>query len=81
MYRRLWLQLDAELKKVISFYLQIKLHFLLLQTMNFKLTQEAIISINEKYSKRIQELANTEWELSSNSCGCSGDCGSNWMRS
>lgn len=49
--------------------------------MNFKLSQKAVISINAKYSKKIQELANTKWEVSTNSCGCTGDCGSNWMRS
>ena len=49
--------------------------------MNFKLSQKAVISSNTKYSKKIQELANTKWEVSANSCGCTGDCGSNWMRS
>jgi len=49
--------------------------------MNFKLSQKAVISINTKYSKKIQELANTKWEVSANNCGCTGDCGSNWMRS
>lgn len=48
--------------------------------MNFKLSQKAVTSIHVKYSKKIQELANTKWEVSANSCGCTGDCGSNWMR-
>lgn len=30
--------------------------------MNFKLSQKAVISINTKYSKKIQELANTKWK-------------------
>ena len=29
--------------------------------MNFKLSQKAVISINAKYSKKIQELANTKY--------------------
>lgn len=58
-----------------------KLNYLLLQVMNFKLSQKAIASINEKYSEKIQKLASIQWHLSTNSCGCSGDCGSNWMRS
>lgn len=49
--------------------------------MNFKLSQNTIISINEKYSEKIQKLEKLKWELSANSCGCTGDCGSNWMQS
>lgn len=49
--------------------------------MNFKLSQKTINSINTKYSKKIQELVNTKWEAFANSCGCSEDCGSNWMQS
>ena len=47
--------------------------------MNFKLTN--LSSINEKYGKTMKLLQNTTWEICANSCGCSGDCGSNWMRS
>lgn len=49
--------------------------------MNFKLSQSAVTSINEKYGEKIQELTKTEWKVSANSCGCTGDCGSNWMQS
>ena len=46
--------------------------------MNFKLTN--LSSINEKYGKTMKLLQDTTWEICANSCGCSGDCGSNWMR-
>lgn len=49
--------------------------------MNFKLSSEAVTSINRKYGKTIAKVAGKTWTVSANSCGCSGDCGSNWMRS
>ena len=47
--------------------------------MNFKLTN--LSSINKKYGKTMKLLQDTTLEICANSCGCSGDCGSNWMRS
>ena len=52
---------------------------LILKEMNFKLTNLA--AINEKYGRTMEQLKDTTWEVCTNSCGCSGDCGSNWMRS
>ena len=46
--------------------------------MYFKLENLSIIE--EKYGKEMKQLENTVWEVCANSCGCSGDCGSNWMR-
>ena len=31
--------------------------------------------------KTMEQLKGSIWEVCANSCGCSGDCGSNWMRS
>ncbi|MDR1459017.1 MAG: hypothetical protein LBI60_02245 [Bacteroidales bacterium] len=45
----------------------------------FRLTN--LSAIQEKYGKTIEQLNETVWEISTNCCGCSGDCGSNWMRS
>lgn len=47
--------------------------------MDFKLTNLPII--NELYGKTMEMLKSTTWEICANSCGCSGDCGSNWMQS
>lgn len=47
--------------------------------MNFKLSNLSVI--NEKYDRIIELLKDTTWEICSNSCGCPGDCGSNWMQS
>ena len=47
--------------------------------MNFKLTN--LSAINQKYGKTMEQLKGSIWEVCANSCGCSGDCGSNWMRS
>lgn len=47
--------------------------------MNFKLTN--LSAINEKYGRTMEQLKDTTWEICANSCGCTGDCGSNWMRS
>ena len=52
---------------------------LILKEMNFKLTNLA--AINEKYGRTMEQLQDTTWEVCTNSCGCSGDCGSNWIRS
>lgn len=46
--------------------------------MYFKLTN--LSTIMEKYGKMMEQLKDSKWEVVANSCGCSGDCGSNWMR-
>ena len=45
----------------------------------FKLTN--IDAINQMYGKKMAKMNETTWHVSANCCGCSGDCGSNWMRS
>ncbi|MCS2261842.1 hypothetical protein NXV46_12315 [Bacteroides thetaiotaomicron] len=47
--------------------------------MNFKLTN--LSAIQQKYGKTMEMLKDTTWGICANSCGCSGDCGSNWMQS
>ena len=47
--------------------------------MNFKLAN--LSTINQKYGKTIEQMKDAAWEIYANSCGCSGDCGSNWMQS
>ncbi|WP_294080902.1 hypothetical protein [Proteiniphilum sp. UBA5384] len=47
----------------------------------FKLSRETVSSINEKYSETMKSIEGKEWRINTNRCGCSGDCGSNWMRS
>ena len=47
--------------------------------MNFKLAN--LSTINQKYGKTIEQMKDATWEIYANSCGCSGDCGSNWMQS
>ena len=47
--------------------------------MNFKLAN--LSTINQKYGKTIEQMQDATWEIYANSCGCSGDCGSNWMQS
>lgn len=47
--------------------------------MNFKLTN--IETINQMYGKKMVKLTGETWQVSAKCCGCTGDCGSNWMRS
>ncbi|WP_300796340.1 hypothetical protein [uncultured Bacteroides sp.] len=47
--------------------------------MDFKLTN--LSAISKKYGKTMEQMKSTTWEVYANSCGCSGDCGSNWMQS
>lgn len=47
--------------------------------MLFKLTNLSVIT--QKYSEVMEQLKDTTWDICANSCGCSGDCGSNWMQS
>lgn len=47
--------------------------------MSFKLKNLSVIT--EMYGKTMQQLEDTTWEVCANSCGCSGDCGTNWMQS
>lgn len=46
--------------------------------MIFKLSN--LSNLNDIYGKTMEQLNDTTWSISANSCGCSGDCGSNWMR-
>lgn len=47
--------------------------------MNFKLTN--LEALNQLYGKKMAKLGEENWMVGSKCCGCSGDCGSNWMRS
>ncbi|MCD7963274.1 MAG: hypothetical protein LUF90_06955 [Rikenellaceae bacterium] len=47
----------------------------------FNLSSEAFSLLTEKFSKEISKLEKFKWEVDILCCGCSGDCGSNWMRS
>ena len=47
--------------------------------MNFKLSN--VEAINQMYGKKMAKLSEENWQVSAKCCGCSGDCGSNWMRS
>ena len=47
--------------------------------MNFKLLN--VETINHMYGKKMAKLSDENGHVSAKCCGCSGDCGSNWMRS
>lgn len=47
--------------------------------MNFKLTNVNVL--NQMYGQKISMLGDEKWKVNGPRCGCSGDCGSNWMRS
>jgi len=47
--------------------------------MNFKLTNKEVL--NQMYGQSISLLGDKKWEVGGLRCGCSGDYGSNWMRS
>lgn len=49
--------------------------------MNFKLSKDALEALQALYGKDMTRLGSEEWKVSICNCGCSGDCGSNWMRS
>lgn len=40
-----------------------------------------INKLNEMYATEISKVEQAEWIACEDECGCSGDCGSNWMRS
>lgn len=47
--------------------------------MNFELSNTE--TLNRKYGQQIEALNEVIWSIDIRCCGCSGDCGSNWMRS
>lgn len=47
--------------------------------MAFKLSNaEALMGM---YATEIAKVEKSEWVICEDECGCTGDCGSNWMRS
>lgn len=49
--------------------------------MKLKLSTVNISNLEQMYGQHIEMLNGTTWQIALNSCGCSGDCGSNWMKS
>lgn len=49
--------------------------------MNLKLSKGDFANLNKIYEQRLEKLKDKTWQISLNSCGCSGDCGTNWMKS
>jgi len=49
--------------------------------MKLMLTDETVSLLNEIYGSSIKSAEAVDWKIDLNSCGCSGDCGSNWQRS
>lgn len=47
--------------------------------MNFRLTN--LDAIEQKYGNEMAKVGKETWQVNILCCGCSGDCGSNWMRS
>jgi sulfite reductase beta subunit-like hemoprotein len=49
--------------------------------MSLKLSDAVLASLSERYGERLNSLDTSFVEIDIRNCGCSGDCGSNWMRS
>lgn len=49
--------------------------------MNLELSEVNISNLEETYGKQIEMIKDQTWQIELNCCGCSGDCGSDWMRS
>jgi hypothetical protein len=49
--------------------------------MSLKLSDSILASLNDAYGKCLYSLDGSPLEIDIRNCGCSGDCGSNWMRS
>jgi hypothetical protein len=49
--------------------------------MSLELSDTVLTFLSERYSKYLNSLDTSSVEIDIRNCGCSGDCGSNWMRS